>query len=303
MQERYFSFSSYLKKVFGEKVLRIPVDAGFSCPTRDGTKGTRGCIYCYKGSNYFNERIPLKVQIEKGIERGKRKGVNKFLLYFQSYSNTYAPPEVLERTYSVAREFEEIVGIIVGTRPDCVSDDALKILEDFANDYLVWIEYGLQSVHFKSLRWINRGHGVSDFVDAVLRTRKRKGIKICAHVILGLPTEDEKDCLETADFLSAIRIDGVKIHPLHVIKDTQLYEIYKERPFKLLSVEEYANLVVKFLERLRKEIVIQRLTGEAPDELLVAPQWCSFREKHKVLNLIRKTLEEKDSYQGKFCRF
>jgi radical SAM protein (TIGR01212 family) len=201
------------------------------------------------------------------------------------------------------RKFPEVVGLIIGTRPDCVPKETLELINSYTDDYLVWIEYGLESSHFKSLRWMNRGHGVSDFIDAVLRTRKFPKIKICAHVILGLPTEDREDMLETADFLSSLGIDGVKIHPLHVMKETELERIYSEKPFRLLTEEEYADLVVDFIERLPEKTVVQRITGEAPQELLIAPSWCSHREKHRVIDLIRKRFVERDTRQGAKCRF
>ncbi len=304
--ERYYSYSRYLKELFGEKVFRVTVDAGFTCPNRDGTKGTGGCIYCYSGSDYDPEkrRRSVREQIAEGIERVRRRyGAEKFLVYFQAYTNTYAPPSQLKPIYDVIREFPEVVGLIVGTRPDCVPDETLELIASYSKDYLVWIEYGLESSHFKSLRWMNRGHGVSDFIDAVLRTRKFKGINICAHVILGLPTEDYDDMMETADFLAALRLDGVKIHPLHVIKNTELERIYLKERFPVLSLEDYVDLVVDFIERLPEKTVIQRITGEAPEDLLIAPSWCSHREKNRVINLIRKRFEERDTYQGARCRF
>ncbi len=304
--ERYYSYSRYLKELFGEKVFRVTVDAGFTCPNRDGTKGTGGCIYCYSGSDYDPDkrRRSVREQIAEGIERVRRRyGAEKFLVYFQAYTNTYAPPSQLKPIYDVIREFPEVVGLIVGTRPDCVPNETLELIASYSKDYLVWVEYGLESSHFKSLKWMNRGHGVSDFIDAVLRTRKFKGINICTHVILGLPMEDYEDMMETADFLAALKLDGVKIHPLHVIRGTKLEEIYLKEQFSLLSVEEYADLVVDFIERLPEKTVIQRVTGEAPEELLIGPSWCSHREKNRVINLIRKRFEERNTRQGARCRF
>ena len=304
--ERYYSYSKYLRETFGEKVFRITVDAGFTCPNRDGTKGRGGCIYCYSGSEYRPEKRALSVreQIREGMERVRRRyGAEKFLVYFQAYTNTYAPPEVLKPIYDAIREFKEVVGLIVGTRPDCVPDEVLELLNSYTSDYLVWLELGLESSHFKSLRFMNRGHGVSDFIDAVLRVRKFPKINLCAHTILGLPTEDYEDMLETADFIASLRLDGVKIHPLHVIRGTKLAEIYQEKPFKLLELEEYAKLVVDFIERLPEKTVIQRITGEAPPELLVGPSWCIQREKPKVIEAIRREFERRDTRQGAKCRF
>ena len=304
--ERYYSFSRYLRELFGERVYRVTVDAGFTCPNRDGTKGKGGCVYCLSGSDYDRQKKQMSVeeQISSGIERvGKRYGAKKFLVYFQAYTNTYASPDFLKGIYDRIKKFPHVVGLIVGTRPDCVPDDTLELINSYTDDYLVWIEYGLESSHFKSLRWMNRGHGVSDFIDAVLRTRRFPKIKVCAHVILGLPTEDREDMLETADLLASLGIDGVKLHPLHVLKGTELERIYRREPFKLLTEEEYADLVVDFIERLPQKTVVQRITGEAPEELLVAPAWCSHKEKHRVINLIRKRFEERDTWQGAKCRF
>ncbi|MEO2069307.1 MAG: TIGR01212 family radical SAM protein [Desulfurobacteriaceae bacterium] len=304
--DRYFSYSQYLRKLFGERVFRVTVDAGFTCPNRDGSKGKGGCIYCYAGSDYDESKRlkSVREQILEGIERVKRRyKAKKFLVYFQAYTNTYAPIEKLKPLYDIIKEFPEVVGLIVGTRPDCVQDEVLELINSYTDNYLVWIEYGLESSHFKSLRWMNRGHGVSDFIDAVLRTRKYTKIKICAHIILGLPTEDYEDIMETADFLASLKIDGVKLHPLHVIKNTPLEKIYLSEKFELLSLEEYVKLVVDFIERLPKDTVIQRITGEAPQDLLIAPSWCSHKEKMKVIELIRKEFEERDTFQGAKCRF
>jgi len=304
--ERYYSFSKYLKETFGEKVFRVTVDAGFACPNRDGSKGTGGCIYCYSGSDYDVEKRKKSVeeQIKEGIERVKRRyGAEKILVYFQAYTNTYAPVEVLKPIYDTVKKFHQVVGIVIGTRPDCIPNETLELINSYTNNYLVWIEYGLESSHFKSLKWMNREHGVSDFIDAVLRTRKFPRIKICSHVILGLPTEEYEDMMETADFIASLRLDGVKIHPLHIIKGTKLEEIYLNERFELLSLSEYADLVVDFIERLPRKTVIQRITGEAPDDILIGPEWCNHREKNRVINLIRKRFEERDTYQGKKCRF
>jgi len=304
--ERYFSYSKYLRELFKERVFRITVDAGFTCPNRDGSKGRGGCVYCYCGSEYRPEKRLLSVreQIREGIERvGRRYGAEKFLVYFQAYTNTYAPIEELKPLYDVIKEFKEVVGLIVGTRPDCVPDEVLKLLNSYTQDYLVWLELGLESSHFKSLRFMKRGHGVSDFIDAALRVKRFPKINLCAHTILGLPTEDWEDMMETADFLASLKIDGVKIHPLHVIRGTELERIYRESPFKTLELEEYVKLVVDFIERLPESVVIQRITGEAPKELLLAPSWCTQSEKPKVIEAIRGEFERRDTRQGARCRF
>lgn len=303
--DRYYSYSKYLRNLFNERVHRVAVDAGFTCPNRDGSKGRGGCIYCYSGSDYnYARRTKVEEQIAKGIERVRRRyKAKKFLVYFQAYTNTYAPTETLKSVYDEIKNFPEVVGLIIGTRPDCVPDETLELINSYTDNYLVWIEYGLESSHFKSLRWMNRGHGVSDFVDAVLRTRKFPQIKVCVHTILGLPTEDYEDMMETADFLSALKVDGVKIHPLHVIKNTPLEKVYLEERFKLLTQDEYVDLVVDFIERLPEETIIQRITGEAPEELLIGPEWCSHKFKNKIIEMVRNKFKERNSYQGKKKKF
>ncbi len=304
--ERYYSYSSYLRRIFGKRVFRVTVDAGFTCPNRDGTKGSGGCIYCYGGSNYNLEkrRKSVEEQIREGIERVKKRyKAEAFLVYFQAYTNTYAPPEYLKKVYDTVRKFSEVVGIIVGTRPDCISREILSLINTYTDDYLVWIEYGLESSHYRSLRWMRRGHGVSDFINAVLRTKEFPKIKICAHTILGIPLEDREDMLETADFIASLKLDGVKIHPLHIIKNTELEKLYLEERFHVLSLEEYSDLVVEFIERLPPETVVQRITGEVSEELLVAPSWCSHREKHRVIEAIRAEFERRNTKQGAKFRF
>ncbi|SNR80179.1 TIGR01212 family radical SAM protein [Desulfurobacterium atlanticum] len=306
MEIRFKTFSNYLKEIFKERVFRVTVDAGFTCPNRDGTKGIQGCIYCYSGSEYNPEKRQkgIREQIEEGIERArKRYKADKFLVYFQAYTNTYAPIEKLKKIYDEIKNFPEVVGIIVGTRPDAVSYEVLKLINSYTENYLVWIEYGLESPHFKSLQWMNRGHGFSDFLNAFNLTRKFPSINICVHIILGLPVETREEMLETADILAALKIDGVKIHPLHVIKGTPLEKLYLNYPFSLMKEEEYVDLVVDFIERLHPDTVVQRITGEAPSELLIAPSWCSQNSKNRLINRIRERFIERDTYQGKNCKF
>ncbi|WP_456397893.1 TIGR01212 family radical SAM protein [Desulfurobacterium sp.] len=306
MEVRFKTFSSYLKSLFGERVYRVTVDAGFTCPNRDGTKGIGGCIFCYAGSGYDKDKRKLSVeeQIALGIERiGKRYKARKFLVYFQAFTNTYAPVEKLKSIYDKVKKFPEVVGLIVGTRPDAVSEEVLELINSYTDDYLVWIEYGLESPYFNSLKWMRRGHSFSDFLNTYLMTRKYKKINICSHIILGIPGETKEEMLETADILAALRIDGVKIHPLHVIKNTPLAEIYEKESFSILSEDEYVNLVVDFIERLYPETVVQRITGEAPSDLLIAPHYCDRREKSRLIQKIRNQFIKRNTYQGKAFRF
>ncbi|MFW6011320.1 MAG: TIGR01212 family radical SAM protein [Desulfosalsimonas sp.] len=299
MEERYTDFNSYLRGIFGCRVQKITLDAGLGCPNRDGTISRAGCIYCnQKGSG--TGAHALGKSIEQQVEEAKqalfkRYKAKKFIAYFQSYTNTYAPVEKLKDLYDRALAFEGMAGLSVGTRPDCVDDEKLDLLAGYTDKYLVWVEYGLQSVHDKTLERINRGHDFAAFERAVESTRKRK-LNVCAHVILGLPGESELDMMDTARTLSAMDINGVKIHLLYVVKNTPLEHLYNQGLYRCLKQDEYADLVCGFLARLRKDIVIQRLTGDPHPGELAAPKWAE--KKSQTLQLIRKILEQRDLYQG-----
>ncbi len=299
-KKRYSPFSQHLKETFGEKVHKVTIDAGFTCPNRDGSRGTGGCIYCYgrRVTQSIVDTAAIKEQIRQGKEAiKKRYKARKFLAYFQSYTNTYAPAEVLESLYRSALEEEDIVGLTIGTRPDCVDESVLDVIETLAQETYLWVEYGLQSIHHKTLKLINRGHGFSEFLDAVVRTKRRKGIKICVHVILGLPGENQEEMLETAKVLSAFHIDGVKIHSAHVLKGTRLEQMYLNGDYQVLELPEYVDIVCDFLEYLSPEIVIHRLIGDAPKSRYVAPEWCL--HKAEALKQIDLELERRNSWQGR----
>ena len=300
-REIYYKFSKYLRKRFGTRVYKVSIDAGFSCPNRDGSKSKNGCIYCDNRGFSFNSRIaslPIEEQIAKGIEFGKRRfKAEKFIVYFQAYTNTYAPLEVLKKKYDIIRKFENVVGISIGTRPDCINEEILDLIESYTSDYEVWIEYGLQSIHNKTLEFINRGHVYKDFPEAVNLTRERKNIKICVHVIIGLPYETERDILETAEILGRLKLDGIKIHPIHVIKRTKLEEIYKKKQYRPLELDAYVDLAVGFLEYLWADTVIQRITADCPRELLIAPMWIV--DKNKALGKIEEKFLQMNTFQGR----
>lgn len=300
MKKRYYDFNTYFRSMFGGRVHKITVDAGFSCPNRDGKISYGGCIYCNpqgSGTGLFSKGFSVTDQLKSGSIRViKRYKTKKFLAYFQSFTNTYAPIEKLKQVYEEALDFEGVIGLAVGTRPDCISDEVLELLEGYAKDYLVWIEYGLQSSHDKTLDYINRGHDFACFKEAVEKTRGR-GINICAHVILGLPNENRKMMLETAKVLGDLGIDGVKLHLLYVVKGTPLEKLYKEGTFKCLGQREYAELVCDFIERLPENVVIQRITGDPHKRELVAPEW-PLRKKETV-EMIHDIFNERDSFQGK----
>ena len=305
---RYRSLSSYLQARFGERVYKVSIDAGFTCPNRDGKKALGGCTFCNNEGFSPPTRVDtrdLTEQLRQGITFLRRRSHSrKFLAYFQAFTNTYAPIETLRKRYDVIRNFPEIVGLVIGTRPDCVPEETLDLIAEYARDYHVWVEYGLQSAHDRSLGLINRAHTVTDFTDAVTRTRRRSeqglDLQICAHVILGLPRETREDMLETARYVASLPVDGIKIHLLHILRGTVMEQQYRIGKIRLLELDEYAELVCDFLELLPPEMVIQRLTGEAPEDYLVAPLWCI--DKNKVLQVIRSALESRDTYQGRLFR-
>jgi uncharacterized protein len=300
MGNRYYDLNTYLREVFGCRVQKISLDAGLTCPNRDGYISTGGCIYCNStgsGTGAFKEGFTITEQINKGKDFLRRRyKAKKFIAYFQSFSNTYGPYEKLKGLYEEAMAIEDIVGLSIGTRPDCVDEAILSLLEHYAKTRLVWLEYGLQSIHDKTLTFINRGHDAECFMKAVELTKGR-GIKICAHVIIGLPSEDRADILETAKAVANMGIDGIKIHLLYVVKGTRMENLYREGEYKCLEQEEYANLVCDFLELLPPGMVIQRLTGDPHPDELVAPEW-SIR-KNETLSLIKRLLINRGSWQGK----
>ncbi len=300
MKSAYYDLNSYLRNIFGCRVQKISLDAGLTCPNRDGRISTGGCIYCNSrgsGTGASSQGLSITEQIMRGKEfLKKRYKAQKFIAYFQSFSNTYGPYEKLKGLYEEALAIDDIVGLSIGTRPDCVDESVLTLLESYAKDYLVWIEYGLQSIHDRTLAAINRGHDVECFKGAVDKTRGR-GIKICTHVILGLPLEDRHDMLATAKAVAAMGIDGIKIHLLYVVKGTRMEELYLEGKYRCLEQEEYVNLVCDFLELLPPDMVIQRLTGDPHPHELVAPEW-SLR-KNETLSRIKEILAERESWQGK----
>jgi radical SAM protein (TIGR01212 family) len=300
MKKPYYDLNTYLRSIFGCRVQKISLDAGLTCPNRDGRVGTGGCIYCNtrgSGTGACSLGLTVTEQIERGKEfLRKRYKAQRFIAYFQSFSNTYAPYEKLKALYDEACAVEDIVGLSIGTRPDCIDESILTLVQGYAEDYLVWIEYGLQSIHDRTLAVINRGHDVACFRSAVEKTKGR-GIKICAHVILGLPFEDKRDMLATAQAVSSMGIDGIKIHLLYVVKGTPMERLYRERRYRCLEQGEYAELVCDFLELLPPDMVIQRLTGDPHPDELVAPEW-SLR-KSETLSLIKKTMAARGSWQGK----
>jgi len=297
---RYHSFNHVLKKTFHARVHKISLRMDFTCPNRDGTVTVGGCIYCNNASHTprgYRPSMSVREQLEQGIEGVRRRyGAEKFIAYFQSYSNTYGPVGKLERLYRVALDVPGVVGLSIATRPDCVGDDVLDLIADVSRTTYLWLEMGLESMHEKTLRWVNRGHGLGEFIDAVKRAKAR-GLRVCAHLILGFPCESRQEILQTPALLNRLAIDGVKLHNLHVIKHTVLEELYRSGAFALLSRDAYVSLLVDFVELLSPEVVIHRLTGETYRELTVAPDWSL--DKNATVNAIREEFVNRDTWQGK----
>ena len=299
--KRYNAFSHELKRVFGCKVQRISIDAGFSCPNRDGTLDTKGCIYCGgHGSGSFGilRDLGVAAQLEDGKEVMRRKyRAHKFIAYFQAYSNTYAPVEVLRTLFDEALDVSEIVGIIIATRPDCLPDEVLDYLAKLSERTYLWLELGLQTSSDSSLKFINRHHDHACSVSAIERAKSR-GLRVCAHIILGLPDETREEMLAMAGELNRLGVDGVKLHLLHVMKGTRLAEMYLQGGVELLDRDSYAGLVCDVLERLDPKILIHRLTGDGGHDNLLAPLWSL--KKFEILNLIDAELARRGTRQGSF---
>jgi uncharacterized protein len=295
----YRNYSSYLFETFGCRVHKITLDAGLTCPNRDGSKGIGGCIYCDSkgsGTGAHQEYPSITSQMIRGKEYLKRRfRAKKFIAYFQSFSNTYASLDRLVYLYQEALSQEDVVGLAIGTRPDCVGPEILDLLAGWQSSQLVWIEYGLQSFHPRTLALINRGHTIQDFTEAVEQTRRRN-INICAHVILGLPGEGLEDVLLTAQALAGMDIQGLKIHSLYINRGTIMEQWLKQGLYQPLEQHQYADWVCRFLEYCPPHWVVQRLTGDPDRRQLIAPQWSI--EKQKTLSLIRARFLETGSYQG-----
>ena len=296
----YFSRNFFFRKRFGSRVRKVSVDGGFGCPNRDGTLDTTGCTFCDPESFSPARRMgpgPILDQINRGIGRlGTRYGVDRFVAYFQPASNTYAPIERLRNVYQQALSHPNVVGLVIGTRPDCVGDDVLDLLAEFSQRTWLLVEYGLQTIHDRTLDWMNRGHHYDAFLDAVRRSRCR-GLEIGAHVILGLPGESREDMVATAREVARLQIDSVKLHNLHAVRNTPLADLVLSGEVRLPVLEEYVGYVVDFLEKLPPSCVIDRLSADAPPEYLVGGNWCL--DKSAVRTAIEAEFRRRDTWQGR----
>jgi len=298
--KRYHSFNGHLRQQFGEKVCKVSLDAGFTCPNRDGTIGYGGCVYCSeRGSGDFAGEKELAIPQQFAAVRDmmhKKWPQAKYLAYFQPYTNTYASVDRLRNFYEQALSEVGVVGLAISTRPDCLPPDVLDYLAELNQRTYLWVELGLQTIHERTLQWINRGHDYAQFLVGLDELTKR-GIRVCGHVILGLPGETRADMLRTAQAVAELPLQGIKLHLLHILQGTPLAGQYEKEPFPLLTQEEYVSLVADILEILPPEMVIHRLTGDGPPDDLIAPLWS--RKKWEVLNAIDSELVRRNTWQGK----
>lgn len=297
---RYYSLNEYLKEQFGDKVYKLALDIGCTCPNRDGTLDTRGCIFCHNGSSHFAETgIDLNTQIENAKNRVKSKiKTEKYIAYFQSFTNTYGDIDYLEKQFKMAINREDIVALSIGTRPDCLPTEVLEMLKNLNKIKPIWIELGLQTSNEKTAEYIRRGYSNVVYENAV-KELKNRGITVITHIIIGLPNETKEDILNTVDFAVKCGTDGVKLQLLHILKYTDLYEDYKQGKVEVLSLEEYIDILFSCIEKIPKNVVIHRITGDAPKSILVEPKWSA--NKKMVLNTINKELEKRDIMQGRYA--
>ncbi len=297
---RYFAYNFYLRSRFGERVQKVSIDAGFTCPNVDGTVTIGGCTFCDNRSFSPSRRLPRQGvlgQIDEGIRRLKwRYDCDKFIAYFQPATNTYAPVDRLRPLYEEALSHPQVVGMAIGTRPDCVGDDVLDLLAELSQRTFLSVEYGMQTMHDRSLDWMNRGHHHDAMLDALDRSRGR-GFEICSHIMLGLPGETREDMLATAREVARLDIDSVKIHNLYAVKRTPLAEQVERGEVTLMGRDEYVAILVDFIELLPPTMLVERISGDAPGDYFVGPSWCL--DKPGVLNAIRQQMERRDTWQGR----
>lgn len=297
---RYFSYNLFLKRLFGERVQKVSVDAGFTCPNVDGTVAIGGCTFCDNRSFSPSRRLPrqaIREQIDEGIRRLRRRYVcDRFMAYFQPATNTYAPVDRLRAVYETALEHPLVTGLAIGTRPDCLPDEVLDLLDEFGRRTYLSVEFGMQTMHDRSLDEMNRGHHHDAMLDAVERSRGRS-FEICAHIILGWPSESHADMLATAREVARLPIDSVKLHNLYAVKKTELGEQVLRGEVQLMERDEYVRTLVDVLELLPPRMVVERISGDAPGDYFIGPSWCL--DKPGVLLALRQEMERRGTWQGR----
>ena len=333
LDKPYYSLNAYFKHTYGQKIYKIAVDAGLSCPNRDGTLDTRGCIFCSRGGSgdfavklgesqdEYNvctglKQLSVKEQILQGKARFNKETGDKFVIYFQAFTNTYGNPDYLRRIWTEAVEEEDVVGISIATRPDCWGDEILHVLDELSQRYCVenngqskfiWVELGLQTIHDKTAEYIRRHYPLEEY-EAAVRKLDKLGIPYITHIILGLPGETKEEMLETVFYVeqgvfeqdshSKIKPFGIKLQLLHVLEDTDLAEDYRQGKFQVMEMDEYLELVIDCLQRINPNIVIHRVTGDGPKNILIAPTWSG--NKKQVLNTLHKKMREREARQGDY---
>lgn len=301
--KRYYTWNQALRETFGGKVFKVPIDAGFDCPNRDGTAATGGCTFCTvsgSGDMIIAPEAPLPVQFQKEVDMMHQKWphANQYLVYFQNFTNTHAPVEVLRERYEKVINEEGVVGICIGTRPDCLPDETIEYLSELNQRYYLWVELGLQTTFDETSRAINRAHDYQTYVDAVKRLRKHH-INVCTHLINGLPGETTEMMIENVRrVICDSDIQGIKLHLLHLVKHTKMQQDYAAGRLKLMDMTTYVNVICDQIELIPDDIIIQRVTGDAPWDSLIGPMWSL--HKWEVLNAIDKELERRNSWQGKY---
>lgn len=297
--KRYNHLNEYLKNKFDERTLKICVDGGFTCPNRDGKIGIGGCIFCSeRGSgDHINSTLNIKKQVEEYFKSYKVERANKFIVYFQNYTNTYDSIENLKKKYDAALIDDRIVGIAIATRPDCINEEIAKLIKSYSNKYYVWVELGLQTSNDNIGKIINRGYNTSQFSIAVDILNKYN-IDVVAHIMVGLPNETQRDMEDTVEFINSVNISGVKIHSTYIVKNTILEDMYKKGKYNPITLEYYLNCLTYIVTHINPNIIIHRISGDAPKNLLIAPDWN--RHKKWVLNGFDKILRENDLFQGKY---
>ena len=297
--KRYRSFSYEMKRIFGSKIIKLSLDGGFTCPNRDGTLGSKGCIFCgEEGSGEFaaSRTLDIESQIESQKEiLSKKWNTGKYISYFQNFTNTYSTYEDLKEKYNLAISEEGVVGLAIATRPDCLSEEVLDLLEEMNKKTFLWIELGLQTIHEKTADFLRRGYSL-DCYDQAIEQLKKRNIKVVTHLIFGLPGESREEMLSSVKYVTNTNTWGVKFHLLYIQKDTDIYEHYKKNPFEILTRDEYISVITDSIELLSPEMVIHRLTGDGKRSLLVEPLWSL--DKLRVLSGIDMELKKRDSYQG-----
>jgi radical SAM protein (TIGR01212 family) len=304
---RFNAYSNYFKRIYGGRLQKVSIDAGFTCPNRDGTSGTGGCTYCNNDAfnpSYCNPAKTISEQLAEGIKflRKRYREPSSYLAYFQAYSNTYAPLDRLKALYEEALSFPGIAGLIIGTRPDCIDSDKLNYFRELSENHFIAIEYGVESCYDKTLLRINRGHSFVQAVEAI-KTTAGMGIKTGAHFIFGLPGESREEMLREAEIISELPLNTVKFHQLQIIKDTFMEKEFIDNPqdFDLFSFDDYVDFFILFLEKLNPQIVVERFTGEAPPAFLHEQKWNKKRT-DEIVRIIERKLEERNTWQGRLYK-